>query len=111
MCLIDTLKDLQHRFSNCDFWKLKNINEINDILNNNISDDLVDFSFNVMNSGGLGTIKLSQNKDSECYQRWNNPVKITESFKDSSVKKISWVQNCIISLLNHTTNKLSLKTI
>jgi hypothetical protein len=23
MCLIDTLKDLQHRFSNCDFWKLK----------------------------------------------------------------------------------------
>lgn len=23
MCLIDSLKDLQHRFSNCDFWKLK----------------------------------------------------------------------------------------
>lgn len=23
MCLIDSLKDLQHKFSNCDFWKLK----------------------------------------------------------------------------------------
>jgi hypothetical protein len=23
LCLIDTLKDLQHKFSNCDFWKFK----------------------------------------------------------------------------------------
>ncbi len=23
MCLIESLKDLQHKFSNCDFWKFK----------------------------------------------------------------------------------------